>query len=420
MFKLFFAKIISFCGSFDFHCPHLRIPAHNPPAIMASIEPILVAVSSNANHLYTLLRCVGFASKASVQITAEGIRFSVEEGRVLQGLAFLDKGLFTSYSFNPPTKDSSAGDGPNGSDDGREAVLYPHFLISLSALLETLQIFGISDASASNNSMATNALQQNQSTSDAFTSAVLLLDRSCTLRYSQIGSPLSITISERGVTTTCELTAYEPDDPSFGSSNGQLDIPFQRETIIMKIIMRSAWLHNAITELDSTNPTILTISASAKREPFLALSGSGGPFSESIVHFSTDKEGENITRNAAHKVLSEDDTSRSPSKKAKLAPTVTETFFVNQPLSVGSQVKQNYRFALIRKATRAMAVASKVSIRGDIQGVLSLQFMIELGSSGTTGVNPRSAQLAGNVSFVDFRFVPLVDENVELEDEDGG
>ena len=48
-----------------------------------------------------------------------------------------------------------------------------------------------------------------------------------------------------------------------------------------------------------------------------------------------------------------------------------------------------------------MSVASKVSVRADSQGVLSLQFMIEVE--------------AGKLSFVDFRFVPLVEEGGEEE-----
>lgn len=59
---------------------------------------------------------------------------------------------------------------------------------------------------------------------------------------------------------------------------------------------------------------------------------------------------------------------------------------------------------------RAMGVAAKVSVRVDEQGVLSLQFMIEVDQN--------------KVSFVDFRFVPLADEEegddgeVEEDEED--
>lgn len=97
-----------------------------------------------------------------------------------------------------------------------------------------------------------------------------------------------------------------------------------------------------------------------------------------------------------------------------------------------------------------MAVANKVSIRGDRQGVLSLQFMVEFdalgvvhSSSSNTSSSSSSSYAAtgggsggaggsiaggggaqrqtGNntVSFVDFRFVPLLDEE-SLEVEEGG
>lgn len=48
--------------------------------------PIFTAVSSSVRQLYLLLRCIGFAEKANVQITEEGLRFSVEETSVMEGL----------------------------------------------------------------------------------------------------------------------------------------------------------------------------------------------------------------------------------------------------------------------------------------------------------------------------------------------
>ena len=50
-----------------------------------------------------------------------------------------------------------------------------------------------------------------------------------------------------------------------------------------------------------------------------------------------------------------------------------------------------------------MSVATKVSIRADAQGVLSLQFMIEMEG--------------GKVSFVDFRFVPQIEDDEDADDE---
>ncbi|KAL2860726.1 putative DNA repair protein Rad1 [Aspergillus lucknowensis] len=365
------------------------------------------AVSSNTHQLFTLLHCVGFAQNVTVQITPDGIRFSVEEGRVVQGLAFLDKGLFTTYTFNSPAAPNSRGSMEDAESDG---LSYPCFIVSLSALLETLKIFGVGDSPAANVSRAASV---QPSASSAFTAPALLLNRSCTFQYLDHGSPLSITLAETGVKTICELTTYEPDE-------GELDIPFQRDGIIMKIIMRSAWLYDAITELGATDPGVLRLSASAKQEPYFTLSGFGGPFSESSVEFSIEQETQNsgTQSDTLRKVLTNDGTSRSRATRAKLAPTVTETFLVSPPSSMGPRIKQDYRFSFIQKASHAMAVANKVSIRGDRQGVLSLQFMIEFDQGGSVVTNNITRSVkdtrGSTVSFVDFRFVPLLDED-ELE-----
>lgn len=379
------------------------------------MEPLFTCVSNNAHHLYTLLSCIGFASKATVQITPDGLRFSAEEGRVIQGLAFLDKSLFNSYTFNKPTHPKNQE--PNENDDSSSDIIYPHFVVSLSALLETLKIFGINDLNEPNGIRDT-SLPQTNPASSAFNAPTLLMDRSCALQYAQHGAPLSIAITEAGVKTTCELVTYEPEDD-------ESDIPLQRDAVIMKIIMRSAWLHNAIAELDSSTPTILKLSACATREPYFALSGAGGPFSESTVEFSVDQQNEIAggasqagPHSQSHKILADDGSSRARATRSKLAPTVTETFLVSPPSSMGERIGQSYRFSLIRKAARAMSVANKVSIRGDRQGVLSLQFMIELDDNNTVG-RPVGAGVkapAGPVCFVDFRFVPLLDEeDAELD-----
>ena len=43
------------------------------------------AVSSSARQLFQLLRCINFASKAEVQISEAGLRFTAEDSRVMQG-----------------------------------------------------------------------------------------------------------------------------------------------------------------------------------------------------------------------------------------------------------------------------------------------------------------------------------------------
>lgn len=88
-----------------------------------------------------------------------------------------------------------------------------------------------------------------------------------------------------------------------------------------------------------------------------------------------------------------------------------ETFQLSDPDHI---LRSSYKFALIQKAARAMSVAKKVSIRMDSQGVLSLQFMIEVEAA-----NPGSggAGTSEKLSFVDFVVVPMVEE--DEDDADG-
>lgn len=378
--------------------------------------PIFTAVSSSARQLFLLLRCISFASKAEVQMTHEGLRFSVEEARVIQGLAFLEKNLFTSYSFYPPSNQDHAGtaDSPRS-----ESSITPTFQVSLAALLETLQIFGISDSTTSGYSGRPSSYSS--SLNSAFSTPALALGGTCRITYASLGAPLSITLDEGNVTTTCDLTTYEPDHAPLDDDDLDEAIPLQRDALSLKIIMRSTWLHNAITELSSTNPEVLSITASATSAPYFSLSGLGGPYGDSSVDFQPKASSKDNAVNGTYK---------------RKSPVITETFQVAPPPGTGSRVRQRYRFELIKKAGRAMALASKVSIRGDAQGVLSLQFMIEVGEGGTMGRASSSSReenapalggtvVGGNsvngqkVSFVDFRFVPLLDDDGDEDDEIG-
>lgn len=47
--------------------------------------PIFKAVSSSARQLFQLLNCIRFAPKVHVQLSTGGLRFAVEESRVMQG-----------------------------------------------------------------------------------------------------------------------------------------------------------------------------------------------------------------------------------------------------------------------------------------------------------------------------------------------
>ncbi|KAJ9616618.1 checkpoint clamp complex protein Rad1 [Cladophialophora chaetospira] len=352
--------------------------------------PIFTAVSTSARQLYLLLRCIAFSPRAEVEITQQGIKFSVEESRAVQGSTILEKALFSSYSCRPPNSNDNA---------------LPAFSISITALLETLQIFGVADTGSS----ARNPYGGfSSSYGNAFSTPALALSGTCRISYQEIGAPLTITIQEGSVTTSCELNTYEVQQP-YDDGGG---IPLDRSKLCLRAILRSTWLSDAIAELSGTNPNVLVVNVSNRSAPYFSLEGEGGPFGDTTVDFTPDAKND----------------ATSDGVKGKKQPVVTETFVVSAPSGTHGRVKQRYKFDMIKKASRAMALATKVSVRQDEQGVLSLQFMVELGD-GTFGprreetpaTNAPPAQTRND--FVDFRFVPLLNEDdteseAQTEDED--
>ncbi|KAH8813291.1 Rad1/Rec1/Rad17 [Xylogone sp. PMI_703] len=238
----------------------------------------------------------------------------------------------------------------------------PNFQISLPALLETLQIFNAAEAAnpgrISNPSANDYTSNIRPGRSNAFNPQSLGISGVCRLSYPSLGSPFGIILEETGVTTTCSLHTYEPEYAD--------EIPFSRDALRVKIIMQSRWLFDAISELSSLSPTTLDITA-YPRSPYLSLSASG-PLGSASVDFAKGRD-------------------------------LLETF------SVGEKWGQSYKFEHVRAAGEAMKLASKVSVRGDEQGVLSCQFMIEIEGGG--------------ISFVDFRFVPFLSESDEEGEEEG-
>lgn len=306
-----------------------------------------------------LLRCISFAKKALVRISPDGIRFATSDGSVMEAFIFLEKALFTTYTYHTPSP-------PSSQDDASPP---PPFEVSLDSLLETLTIFSLSDPNASKrtgeyDAFAAHRLNRHAGI-NAFSNQTLGMSGVCTITYEGEGSPLSIHMSEFGVTTTCDLTTYEADSAE--------DIPFDRDALALKTIMRSAYLLDAMNELGSMSPDSLTITANpTSRSANLSLSASGA-------------------LGSAHVEFKAETSSDAP---------ILETFQCTDKASA------SFKFALVKSAQRAMASAAKVSLRLDEEGVLSLQFLVEVeaGSGGSEGV-----------AFVDFRVVPLVESDGQVD-----
>lgn len=335
---------------------------------MASSPPLLSAVTSSSRNLLLLLRCISFAKKAQVRISAEGIRISSDQGSAMEAFVFLEKALFTTYKYSPSAPASSQDSLPDP----------PIFEVSMPALLESLNIFSLSDPATtkrpagadSYSAFAAHRLSRHAGI-NVFSNATLGLTGICTLTYAGEGSPLRIHMNESNITTTCDLTTYGLD-----SSNGE-EIPFARDDLTLKTILRSPTLLDSINELSTLGPTNITIRAAPPSTRNTSTTGASnltftasGALGSATVSFTTQT------------------TSETP---------ILETFHCPQ------RTEASFLFSHVKAASRAMAAATKVSLRLDAEGVLSLQFLVEMEGLGE----------GEGVAFVDFRMVPLVGEGEE-------
>ncbi|KXH48365.1 repair protein Rad1/Rec1/Rad17 [Colletotrichum simmondsii] len=336
--------------------PALGVPASAAIAPAAPVEVMSAALPQPSAVPQPLFRAVASSTRPLYQLLrtisfSNKVHVQLQEDGIRMtdhrlGTAFLDKKLFTSYSLNLAEEEP-----------------LPNFQITLPALLETLQIFGAVDIATRTQKAEQDPYRSNLRNyrPDAFSNQTLGIGGTCSLVYTEEGSQFNIIIEESGVKTTASLTTYLPEIPE--------EIPFDRENLSFKIIMQARYLLDALAELAPTGPSRLTISAS-KNQPYLSLSGAGD-LGSSSVDFAKGRE-------------------------------LLETF------SIQDRWSQTYKFDLIKSSSEAMRIASKISFRGDAQGVLSLQFMVEVEGGG--------------VSFLDFRFVPFIthedDEDEEGQDED--
>ncbi|KAH9939601.1 Rad1-domain-containing protein [Amylocystis lapponica] len=181
------------------------------------------------------------------------------------------------------------------------------------------------------------------------------------LSYAGAGNPLVLLISDEsdGPTATCEITTFDPEP--------HLDLPFEADDAILRIILKSTWLRDALSELDPSCEKLTIIgnppppAGKAARAPVPRLRlHAAGTFGSTEMDYPSDKE-----------VLESCDCEES--------------------------VSFSYRFGHISRALRALQSSTKTSLRINTEGLLSLQLIMPAPRPGGG-----TAQ-----SFIEFRCLPL-------------
>jgi cell cycle checkpoint protein len=188
------------------------------------VEMCFLAKISNARILTGILTGIHLKKDqlATMRIESAGIKFAVEESKVLMGTCLLQKDLFEEYKYKEPVHGSSSEGGASLPPDGEPAGgdRADQFKVNLSTLIDCLNIFG----------GGTNSLTSLQ------------------IIYKGYGNPLFLMLEENQVRTDCGLRTLETD--------GIPDYHFRAVPILNKAIMKSDCLKEALNELDWSSETL--------------------------------------------------------------------------------------------------------------------------------------------------------------------
>ncbi|KAL1947310.1 hypothetical protein VTO73DRAFT_14271 [Trametes versicolor] len=350
---------------------------------MAEEQPrVLTASVHDFRYFAALLRGVNFVNRASVSITADGFTVTVEEARCLTATAFVFSHVFDEFVYNPDAAQPSQAS--QGDDD--DEVTTTAFDIPLGTLMDCLNVFGT--AGLTSTSQKKKKTREDGEDSDGGGRADrkgkgradagdaggnARLDQwfapgkgtGMRMSYAGPGHPLTLLVAEEsgGPTATCEITTWDPEP--------RLDLAFDSDATVLKIILKSSWLRDALSELDPTTDK-LTIIGNPPAPPGRAARNSAPPclrlravgqFGSTEMDYPNDRE-------------------------------VLETCECAQPISF------TYRYSHISRALRALQSSLKTSLRIDEEGLLSMQFMMPA---------PRRPGGRRSEAFIEFWCLPLED-----------
>ncbi|GAA5970331.1 hypothetical protein JCM11641_001666 [Rhodosporidiobolus odoratus] len=370
----------------------------------------MVGSVADVRPLASMLRCLSFRDLAVVKMDALGLRFTVEEGRGLQAHAYVNASAFSSYSFSLSPDDKSAmiepdsGASPPGSPSSSPAPdkTFCQVSISLRTLLECLNIFGNAgllggagnpfkrerreEGSDEDESSGRNRRRMGR---DAAEVEDHTKERtSLRISYKGMGEPLILLLEESGIVTRCELTTYEPD--------GLLSLPFPAEDQLVRLIMKSEWLRDALHELPPSSER-LTISFAPPHLVHHAGTNRykrrrrDSPSSGEDLGGDED-EGEEVPlfRLESTGTLGSTEMDYSDDKD------VLEIFECQEP------TRNTYKFSHIQLTKNALNASIKTSIRTAVSGLVSFQFMIPLSTRGA-----RASVQEDKIGFVEFSCIAL-------------
>ncbi|KAI0084004.1 Rad1-domain-containing protein [Irpex rosettiformis] len=354
------------------------------------VPHVLSAYVHDVRYFAALLRGVSFAKMASVTIMDSGLIVTTEEARTLLGTAYIFADIFDEYTYNPPSQQQLPSQSQSADSERENEELNAAFDINLSVLLECLNILGTAGPTTTNlktndkahrfhglgqgdggNDNEPGPSKRNGRKDDKDVAGNARLDQyfggggkktGMRLSYAGAGYPLTLLIAEEadGPTATCEITTFDPEP--------RLELPFDAEQTALRIILKSSWLRDALSELEPSCEKVTIVGNPPPPEgrvprtstPRLRLKAVGN-WGSTEMDYPNDRE-------------------------------------VLEACDCPVAVSFSYKHSHLQKAARALQTSTKTSLRIDQDGLLSLQFLMP---------SPRARPGKSANAFVEFRCMAL-------------
>ncbi|KAI0059048.1 Rad1-domain-containing protein [Artomyces pyxidatus] len=347
------------------------------------VPPVLASSVHDIRYFSNLLRGVNFAQRATMTINDNGLTVQVEESRTITATAYIFKDIFDEFAYHPHHPPRSLSREPSPSPTPPPPApgeIETALEIPLTTLIDCLNIFGTAGLTTSGGGGGASKGKKWRRTGDDDRGAENRIEQffaggekrtGMRLSYAGVGHPLTLLVAEdaAGPTARCEVTTYDAEP--------QLDLEFDKDLVALRIILKSSWMRDALSELDPSCDRLTFIAnpppdpaqpnnARASRTPARPIFRiqAVGTFGSTEMDYPNDKE-------------------------------------VLESVECAGPVNFSYRFSHVSRTLKALQSSTKTSLRIDEDGLLSLQLMMP---------SPRPT---GGVSqaLIEFRCLPL-DETV--------
>lgn len=330
-----------------------------------------VASTTNIVPIYRLISAISpFGDNCYLNITPEGLCFSIVTHNICKVFLTLDKRLFSYYEFHPQKRGMLISNDDESQTQEDSPVTNVTINLDLKSLLETINIHIPSDS---------------EQDADSITK--------CTLGYQTEGSPFILTFEDQCIVERCELATYDVGnktthirkrkkrimEPLVDNDNAEVYDQMVDDTsifqldsqkVIFEVTLKSSILYDALKDMNDLNTDNFILYCSSK--------GSVEHSNNKVMFIS---KSEDASIGYSRLIIPE----KKPFLKSIgiFKPIFGRNDDNGETCTMGpstDSVSSFYKFEYFSKIIKAIRLSKVIKVRKDLNGLTS--FLILIGSTG--------------------------------------